>query len=152
MLLFLFITAFVLMHCLSVAMLTFLLGVLINRYRKYLQAIVLITVILFAVLLLIDFFIYRSFISSISEPSEGVLILDMYPLPNMIAFSLNWHVPFMIFMVFITLILTRNIKNNVYFWVALAIAVLSVCGLFVLGKQVYSYFTSVDLHAALWWL
>ena len=152
MLLFLFITAFVLMHCLSVAMLTFLLGVLINRYRKYLQAIVLITVIVFAVLLLIDFFIYWSFISSISEPSEDALILDMYPFPNMIAFSLNWHVPFVIFMIFITLILTRNTKKNVYFWVALAIAVLTVCGFIVLGQQVYPYFTSVDLHAVIWWL
>ena len=152
MLLFLFITAYVLMAGLFVAMLTFLLGVLINRYKRYLQAVVLITVILFAFLLLIDFIIYRLFISALREPSGDAFVLDIHPFPNMITFSLNWHVPFMIFMMFITLILTRNTKKNVYFWMALVIAVLSVCGFFVLGQQVYSNFTSVDLHVTIWWL
>ena len=150
--LFLFITATVLMAALSVAMLTFILGVLINKYKRYLQSIVLVTVILFAVLLLIDLFIYRSCISVMNEPPGDAFVLDMYPFPNMIALSLNWHVPFMIFMIFITLILTRNTKKNVYFWVALAIAVLPVCGFIVLGQQVYPYFTGVDLQAVIWWL
>ncbi|MHC4286393.1 MAG: hypothetical protein ACYSWZ_26020 [Planctomycetota bacterium] len=125
---FIFITAYVLMAGLSVAMLTFILGVLINKYKRYLQSIVLVTVILFAVLLLIDLFIYRSCISVINEPPRDSVVIDFHPFPSMITFSLNWHVPFMVFMVFITLILTRNTKKNVYFWVALAIAVLPVCG------------------------
>ena len=150
--LFLFITAYVLMAALSVAMLTFILGVLINKYKRYLQSSVLVTVILFSVLLLIDLFIYRSCISVMNEPPGDAAVLDFHPFPNMITFSLNWHVPFMIFMIVITLILTRNTKKNVYFWMALAIAVLSVCGFFVLGQQVYSNFTSHGFHAVLWWL
>ena len=150
--LFLYITAYVLMAGLSVAMLTFILGVLINKYKRYLQSIVLVTVILFAVLLLIDLFIYRSCISAMNEPPGDSVVIDFHPFPSMIRFSLNWHVPFIIFMVFITLILTRNTKKIVYFWVVLAIAILSLCGFFVLGQQVYSNFTSQDLHAVLWWL
>ena len=152
MLLFLFIMVIVLMVGLSIAMLSFLIGMLINKYRKYLQTIVLIAVMLFAVLLIIDFFIYRSFISAIREPSGEGMLLDVHPFPSLMTFSLNWNVPFMIFMIFITLILTRNTKKNGCFWVALAISVLSVCGFFVLSHQVYSNFIGEDLHTAIWWL
>ena len=150
--LFLFITAFVLMVGLPVAMLTFLLEVLISKYRRYLQTIMLITVMLFGALLLVDFTIYRYAISVINAPPTDAIIADAHPFPDMIAFSLNWYVPLMSFMILITLVMTRHTKKNAYFWVALAIAVLAVYGFFVLGQQVYPNFTGEDLHVFIWWL
>ena len=152
MLLFLFITTIVLMVGLSVAMLTFLSVMLINKYRRYLQTIELIAVMLFAVLLLIDVCIYRSLISAVSRPSGDVMVLDGHPFPSLIMFSLNWHVPFMILMIFVTLIWIRNIKKNVYFWVTSAIAALLVCAFYILSQQVYSNFIGEELHTAIWWL
>ena len=148
----LFITAIVLMVGLSVAMLIFLLGVFVNKYRRYLLKIILIAVLLFAALLLIDFSIYRSFMSAVDKPSDDMIILDSHPFPSLIIFSLNYLIPGMCILIFIELIFIKSIKKNFYFWVVAAITTLLIGGFFALGQVVNSNFIGGDLRTAIWWL
>lgn len=153
MLVFIFWTALVLIGVLSLVLLCSLLTLFIKTYRKYLTKAVMLSVGLFAALLVTDLLIYWDMVVTMNRPPEDGIFIDIIPFDSILTHSLNWHIPGMVVLIAGTLILTRRIKKSVFFWIGLGVAMVLICGFLVLAYDVLSNWLPREyLHLSVWWL
>jgi hypothetical protein len=139
----------VLILALSAGLLALPVGLVMKKYRRHLQKLVMVCSVLFAGLLVTDSLIYWGFRS---VENEGGLVLDCHPFIDMVLFTLNRQAPCMFFVVIGTLMFMGNMEKKVPLLISLAVAGASICGFLLLAHYVCSDCAGEGLRAAAWWL
>jgi hypothetical protein len=147
----LFVMCIVLILALSATLLVIPPALLMKKCWSYVPRLVMICVALFAGLLATDSLIYWPFISAVNQ---GKFVLDAEPFPDLVLFTLNWQVPYLIVVMVVTLILllTKNRKAHFHLWITLAVAAVSICGFLLLAHRFCSLCMPEGLRTMAWWL